>query len=440
MADNGSERPLLAASAFLCLAAVAFGGASAGAPLRLAVVELCALPALTLALLGAARDRRVDWGVGVLTLIVGTPLLQLVLLPPSVWRHLAASAERSDALAAAGVALGWAPLSLFPAATLDCLLALIAPAAIFLATTQLTSRGRRRLAGLWLASASAGLVLGMVQLSQPDGGWAYLYVPTNPGSLVGLFANRNHQAAWLLALIPISAGLAAPELLASDSRKRAAAIAIGALAPILAIVALAAVRSRAGVLLAAPAAVGALAVLAGSRLPRRTLAILAIAPLIAGAAVAAFASGPVLDRFADQPRLEARAETWPAVVDAGRGVMPLGSGVGSFDRVFRAAEPLGLVGPTFLNHAHNDYLEVWIETGLVGALVLAAFLVWFGLRVARAWSPSGSRLARASSVSAGLLMAASAVDYPLRTETLACLFAYACGCLVPSRTAAESAA
>lgn len=429
MADNGATRSLLAATTLACVAAIAWGGASSGAPIRLALVELCSLPALALALLAAARKRRLDWGAGVVGLIAVTPLLQLVPLPPAVWRRLAGGDARLEALTAAGFAPGWEPLSLFPAATVGCALAVVAPVAVFLATAQLRVEGRRMLGAVWLVGAAAGLVFGIVQLSQPNPGWAFLYATTNPDSLVGLFANRNHQAAWLLALLPISAALAAPGLVGSSSRKRVPALALGVLFPLVAVGALAAVRSRAGILLAIPAAAGALAVLAGLRPPRRTLAILAIAPVIAVAAVAAFASGPMLDRFATQSRPEARADVWPVVLDAGRQAMPFGSGAGSFDRAYRSAEPLDLVGPAFLNHAHNDYLEVWVETGLVGIALLAASLAWIVLRAARAWSPAGNPLARASSVSAGLLLAASVVDYPLRTETLACLFAYACGCL-----------
>jgi O-antigen ligase len=429
LADNGPEGPLLAGSSLLCLVAVGLGGASAGAPLRLALVELCALPVLAAAILSGARAPRPDWGVGILVLIAVTPLLQLVPLPSGVWRQLAGGPARWDALAALGTTPGWAPLSLYPAATLGCALALVAPAAVFLATSQLTIRGRRTLAILWLATGAIGLVLGLVQLSQPDGGWAYPYATTNTGSMVGLFANRNHQAAWLLALIPISAALAAPGLAAPPRPERSRAVVIRALFPVLAITALGAVRSRAGIILAVPAAIGALAVLAASRIPRRTLAVLGVVTLAAGVAVAVFAEGPLIDRFVDQPRLEARTQTWPAVVEAARQVMPLGSGVGSFERLFRAAEPLDLVGPAFLNHAHNDYLEAWIETGVVGLAMLGVFLLWFGMRTVRAWGPGGGGLARASSVAAGLLMAASVVDYPLRTEALACLFAFACGCL-----------
>jgi O-antigen ligase len=439
-ADDGLERWLLAWVAVLCLMAVACGGAGAGAPLRLALVELCALPALSVALLAARRARRIDWGAAVLALIAAAPLLQLVPLPPDVWERLADGAARANALALAGAAAGWAPLSLFPEATLSCALALVAPAAVFLAASQLTVRGRGALCLLWLAGAAVGLVLGMMQLAQPDGGWAYPYAYANVGSLVGLFANRNHEAGWLLSLTPMAAAMAAPAMRNPASPARQGAAIMAGLFAVVALVALGAVRSRAGVLLAGPAALGALAVLAGAGVPRRRLALVALVALAAGLVVAVFAAGPILDRFAPQARPEARADTWPVVFAAARGAMPLGAGVGAFDRVFRAAEPLDLVGPAFLNHAHNDYLEAWLETGVVGMALLALFLGWFCVRAARAWGPGGNALARASSLAVVLLLAQSAVDYPLRTETLACLFAFACGCLTQARQAEEPAA
>ena len=59
---------------------------------------------------------------------------------------------------------------------------------------------------------------------------------------------------------------------------------------------------------------------------------------------------------------------------------------------------------------------------------LALFLAWFIAAGWRAWR-SGPPLAQASSAAVALLMAQSAVDYPLRTETVAVLFAFCCGVL-----------
>jgi O-antigen ligase len=187
------------------------------------------------------------------------------------------------------------------------------------------------------------------------------------------------------------------------------------------------------VILAGPAVLGALAVVGagavGGRDPRPALGLAAAA----GAGVVAvllFGLRPILDRFAPPVAgaPEVRLEAWPHVLDAARSFLPLGAGLGSFDRVFRAAEPLTLVTPLYFNHAHNDYLELLLETGVVGAAILALFLLWLAPAAWAAWR-RGTDLARAASVSIGLLLAQSAVDYPLRTETVAVLFAFCCGLL-----------
>src|SRR3546814_18783044 len=47
--------------------------------------------------------------------------------------------------------------------------------------------------------------LGLAQVIGPRDGPLYLYEITNNGSAVGLFANRNHQAALLACLFPMLA-------------------------------------------------------------------------------------------------------------------------------------------------------------------------------------------------------------------------------------------
>ncbi|MGH9920222.1 MAG: O-antigen ligase family protein, partial [Nitrososphaerales archaeon] len=99
--------------------------------------------------------------------------------------------------------------------------------------------------------------------------------------------------------------------------------------------------------------------------------------------------------------------------------------------VYLALEPLGYVSPAYFNHAHNDYLELWLETGYAGAVLVGLFLAWLVWRAARAWSGLAANrrraLAAACTVAIGVLLAHSALDYPLRTETSAVLLAFACG-------------
>jgi O-antigen ligase len=415
----------LASLAFVVLAGVA-GGASRQNAAPLAALELAALPLAALAIRRFLRgeDQADRASLVLLGFVFAVPLLQLIPLPPPVWTLAPGQRPRVEALTLLGLPMGWRASSLIPRATLGCALALLPAAAMVLAGARLGPAERRAAVGLWIGGALAGLALGAVQLAQSKGGGAYLYAVTNAGSLVGFFANRNHEAALLVSLVPFAAALAT----GPDRTWRA----LAAIFALLALVALGVVQSRAGLILAAPAALGALAVLARGPAGRARLAMAVGAAALAAFLVAFFALKPLITRFAPSDEGEYRFEAWPAVVAAAQPFQPLGAGVGAFERVFRAAEPLDLVRPKFLNHAHNDYLELWLETGWLGAGVLGLFLAWFALAARRAWSRAGESVARAASVAILVLLAASVVDYPLRTETLACLFAFACACLARS--------
>ncbi len=120
------------------------------------------------------------------------------------------------------------------------------------------------------------------------------------------------------------------------------------------------------------------------------------------------------------------------MLGAARDHLPLGSGLGSFQTVYFSVEPLSQVSGVYFNHAHNDYLELLLEAGLPGAVLFGLFLAWLAVRTAGVWiqrAAAGADLAAAASFTLLLLLAHSAVDYPLRTEALAVLFAFACAAL-----------
>jgi O-antigen ligase len=439
---------LFVLSGILIVAACILGGASQDNPLRLASVELCALPVAALSLrrvasgdLDARRGRLLAFPLAMLVLILAVPLLQLAPMPPALWAPLPGQTPRLEALGLAHVPAPWLPITLSPRETGRAALALAPPAATLLGVAWLTPRQTRRLGGLWIGVAMLGVALGAAQIAAPAGGAAYLYRTANLGSLVGLFANRNHEAGFLLSLTPLAAALSIPPTAPGARWAKAPGIAprFGLLAAfmLITVIALGVIRSRAGLILATPAVLLALAVLwRGARGRPAWLAVsgVAAAALVAVVAILLFAAAPILDRFGPHAPREFRYEAWPYVMAASKAVPPLGAGLGSFDRLFEAVEPLPFVAPTYFNHAHNDFLELWLETGPVGAGILAVFIVWLAWTTRNAWR-SGSDLARAASAAIVLLMAQSWVDYPLRTETLAVLFAFCCGVLAIEREA-----
>ena len=89
--------------------------------------------------------------------------------------------------------------------------------------------------------------------------------------------------------------------------------------------------------------------------------------------------------------------------------------------MFRMSEPFNLLKPTYFNHAHNDWLEVVLDAGLAGMLLLAATVTWWGWASARAWRARGggsNALPKLGSAILLLIMISSLFDYPARTPTM----------------------
>lgn len=418
----------IAAVVLLALSFV-LGGASQQHALRLALVELAALPLLVIAaerLIRSGVWREHRFVLGLLAALVAIPLVQLIPLPPAIWTGLAGRDQLVLALGLAGIQPGWGPLTVTPDLTWQSTLALLPPVAAFLAVLTAPQPLTARLITLYLLAAVVGILLGAAQLAS-GGERLYPWETTSAGSVNGFFANRNHLATLLLSCLPFAAVIGAAALRHHDERR--IPLWFGALFMGLAVVGLAAIRSRAGVILFGPTLILSLLaawIASGRGRPGPALLGLVGATAAAVCAVAVLALPSVLARFDVQSAPEGRFEGWPIVADAAQTWLPLGSGIGSFDAVFRSVEPLDKLDPTFFNHAHNEYLEAWLEAGWPAMALLIAFLVWYGRRLWSAWRAPTSRerdFQRAASIALLIMLIHSAVDYPLRTVTMAVMFA-----------------
>lgn len=438
----------LISAAFLGLALIR-GGSSADA-LSSHLVALAAVPVLTIAawrLLHLPGSKGAVWPSLLLLGALAVPLLQLIPLPPDLWRRLQGRQVAVDGYRAAGMALPWLPVSLTPAATWGAVLALLPGAAMFAATLSLNARSRQRLAIAVLASAVSAVVLGALQLAGGGQSSFRLYDYTDATAAVGYFANRNHQGVFLAACLPLAA-LVATTAPSRRGPPRIVWIVGGfAIATVL-VVGVAAARSRAGVLMVAPGLLGALAVAYlrgnGSGPGRRGLAPVAAlfsAAILAAILVLAFDAGPLAKRFEFGFAQDLRYELTPTVIDAGVKFSPLGSGVASFQSIYPMFEKPEEVSNVFVNHAHNDYAEIWLEAGWPGLGLIAAFILWWAFasyRILKSADRRTAYLALAGSVIVGLFLVHSGVDYPLRTPALAALFAFGCGLMTGPPRRAEA--
>jgi O-antigen ligase len=415
-----------------------------------AIVQLAALPLLAWALFKlnpAQLGRGGRWAIVLLCAIVALPPLQLIPLPPSLWSSLPGRQEYASAYAAAGMDAPWLPLSLDPSATRLGLLSVLPATAIFLAMLSLEPRSRRVLTVLIFIVAFASVVLDLQQTWDGPDSPLRFYTSTELFRAVGFFANSNHNAAFLYCAIPFAIAWAIG-LVLDHHRGRAIGLALLALLTLTIIFGLATTQSRAGLALLLVAGLSGLLLAwrhnrgqSGRRLLR-----VAIGANVVGL-ILAFQFGFVafMQRVEQQGIDDVR---WPiagVTSQAAIANLPFGSGFGTFVPAYDEFAPRTLLARTYVNHAHNDWLELWLTGGAPAIILVIGFLAWFGVASFRLWSRSYPEtpvldlaLAQAASIVIVLLLLHSGVDYPLRTPTLSVLFAMACAFLIPPRRIEQS--
>jgi len=131
-----------------------------------------------------------------------------------------------------------------------------------------------------------------------------------------------------------------------------------------------------------------------------------------------------------------RYTTFTRSLDAAKDHLPFGSGLGTFQPIYRTYEDPGRVTSTYINHVHSDWIELFLETGLLGLGLVLLFLVWWGRRTVAIWrAAEPDYFGRAASVAIAAVMAHSLVDYPLRTVAISTIFAACCAFMARSGTA-----
>lgn len=405
-------------------------------------VQVASLPLIGLAAARLLQSRRVPGAIVAILLtiaILALPLLQLIPLQPEWWTQLPGRAAIADTYRAVGMALPRLPLSLAPAATLRGAFSLLPAIAMFLAALSLEQRQRRFLVLLFLGFVLLDVIVGLLQIMRGPDSPLYFFDVTNKGNAVGFFANRNHNAALLYCAIPLAVawGLG---LTSNRAWQRRLGIFMVCLTVAAAVLGVAVTGSRAGIALALVA--GLLCIpLAAMRGRGRRARVLIVLAGNAIALVLAFQFGFAI--LAGRVQHEDFFEDirWPAAqmtVQAAEAYDPLGAGFGSFVPIFQTEEPRSFLGPFYVNHAHDDWLEVWLEGGFPAVALAGLFLLWFFARGVRALSRRGAApatlvLARGAWITILLLLLHSIVDYPLRTTALMSLLGLCAALLLPRR-------
>jgi O-antigen ligase len=430
--DGTLDRRVLLALQLLVLGVTLLLGGRHAATLPLSLLAALGLLAVTLVARRQAGGGPAPTGVALLAGFVAFALLTTLPLPPVLFRLLSPSAASLTAAMlpgwpASGVFSSWRPLALDAYAVWIELGRLSLGVAIFTTLVAFPWRGDDASEGV-LARLLPTLVIGgsavavVALLAQAAGNGYVLWVSDAPivdGRASGPFINPNHFAAWLEMLIPVA--LAYAVTLATRLRRRLLAAAragrgmgvrterawiaalianqralvlplAAATAVVVMTVAHLATASRGG-LAALLVGLGVVAAGLTARAVRRSTsdrfgrfasvgrfvpAAIALT-LVAGAAASIFFWAAASDLADDG--VDANLASRLAVASQGQGLLrdyPLvGSGLGSWLHAFRPYQAPPVEGGIW-DHAHDDYLELAAETGVVGMAIVLAFLVIVG--------------------------------------------------------------
>jgi len=266
---------------------------------------------------------------------------------------------------------------------------------------QLKPESQTRLLDFVFAGVGINVILVLLQLSYPNGFGTYGVLPY--AISVGVFQNENHLSALFVAVIPLMTA----RLIGGSNRNYFYYPLL-----LILVVVLYAVGSRAGMFMATTAAIfsvfwfkfghrliGKKIVWLGALLP----ALLGFVWILGG-----------FESYFQEDRWLMVQNTWSAIKDH----WMFGSGLGSFETTYPLYESTEQIGLLYTHHAHNDILELLLETGLPGLFLSGGMLVMILRNFDR------SLFTQACIFSIVTIILHSTLDYPLRTMAVGMIFSY----------------
>jgi O-antigen ligase len=349
-------------------------------------------------------------------------LLQLVSMPSTAANLLAFSKD----LAPVGEGPTFHAVSIYPFATEMELSRLAIYFMIFLMAA-FGPRTHEQVHNVLRMLAIFGFILALFAVTQKATWNGKLYwireLSINRGNPLGPFVNRNHFAGWMCMVAPLSFGIGL--MSRSMSRK----IRYVFFAVVMAITIFFSL-SRGGIIsfLLGTIILTLIAVWGVSSkkslIPILSFVIALFAYLIY------LGVSPILQRFAQSGMSSAeRLLVWSASMTAFRDFPLFGTGLGTFQHIFPMYKPDGIV--MFYQHAHNDYMELLLELGISGALLMLVFLSLVGKHILYVRWRGRERYLKAAFIASLMSTAAfSLFDFNLHIPSNAILLSFILGLAV----------
>ncbi|TIN31099.1 MAG: O-antigen ligase family protein [Mesorhizobium sp.] len=288
--------------------------------------------------------------------------------------------------------------------TIECLLYFAAAVAFFLGVTRLRPDQVYGLLPFFFMGVICNGLAAAIQYSLSDTVAIEGLLPFTINA--GLFANQNHFSALLFVSIPfvVYYGLFRGHLLS------------GSLGLMSLLLLLLAAGSRAGILIGLAITIISVVFLSA----RSRLGGYGILAVFIGLSLYTIGAWTKIDAEVVDPAF-GRAEFARTTIAGIEENWATGLGFGSFQKVYQIYEKGEMIFKPYVNHAHNDYLELVLEGGAPAVFLMTAYLI---LLFASSVGVRREPLQKAAFLSVSFLLVHSLVDYPLRTAALAMAFAY----------------
>ena len=412
--------------------AVFVGGGGAGAAAKNMVVQTAGLTLLAInkpLVIKFLKEAPLFFRALILA-SVALPVLQLVPLPPVVWQGLPGRDLIVQSFAIVGIEGRWWPISVYPLRTAIAVSGLIAPLCVVILAHSVSGRAIERTLKMLILLGWANVSLGVIQLATANHVGYLFSERASPERMYGFFANHNTTGIFFVAISCCSIGISKFHTNGIERIfYRNLSFAVFVLAVIM-------TQSRSSisimilvllyVIFVEIKASGSHSLRGRPRIFGTRILAASGATILAVAAIGLIATSDrgvaVIERYNGLSK-DPRFKIWQDSIASAKRFMPVGAGVGAFDTVFQLDESLENLAPGRAGRAHNELLEVAIEAGVVGLLMLAAWLSWLLLMVRRNLfkaQPPSSAAATVALICIGLQ---SLVDYPLRSQAGLCLAA-----------------
>lgn len=259
------------------------------------------------------------------------------------------------------------------------------------------------------------------------------------GAPFGSFVNRHNFAAYMELTMAMPLGLIFTGAVSKDKRLLyITAIALMGVALLLS-------GSRGGLVALLAEIIFLVLVTTGTRHQKKVGLKLSLAALLLAAVVggAVFVGGEtsltrVADTTASEDLTTGRSNIWRVTVEVIRANLPLGAGFGAFGVAYTPHDSMS--GLERVEQAHNDYLQVLADAGIVG-LIIGVFFLYQLFRTGRDVRSIENNFRRGIAVGAlaGIfaILVHSVFDFVLHTTAVSVMFLILVAVLVSGRNSFE---